>query len=105
MPDASHEEATWFNDFQKACGPAKNIARFREMFDDIDVSQLLDGLKVPTLIVHCAGDSVAPISEGKYLASRISGAQFVMLNSNAHMMFENDSEFPKLVQSIRDFIK
>ena len=28
--DAKPEEAAWFNDFQKSCGPAENIARFRE---------------------------------------------------------------------------
>jgi len=104
MPDASQEEANWFNEFQKTCGPGDNIARFREMFDEIDVSPLLDGVQVPTLILHCKGDSVAPISEGKFLAARISGAQFVMLNSNAHMLFDNDPEYPKLVRRIRDFI-
>ena len=104
MPDASQEEANWFNEFQKTCGPGENIARFRELFDEIDVSQLLNGLEVPTLVIHCTGDSVAPISEGKFLASRISGAQFVMLNSKAHMLFENDPEFPRWLRSIRQFI-
>ena len=105
MPDASREEADWFNEFQKTCGPAENIARFREMFDEMDVSDLLDKLRVPTLIIHCTGDTAAPISEGKFLASRIPGAQFIMLNSNNHMIFENEPDSSKFVQSIRDFIK
>jgi class 3 adenylate cyclase/pimeloyl-ACP methyl ester carboxylesterase len=104
MPDASQDEANWFNEFQKTCGPGENIARFREMFDEIDVSHLLDEVQVPTLVLHCRADSVAPISEGKFLASRISGAKFVMLNSNAHMLFDNDPEYPKLVRCIREFI-
>lgn len=104
MPDATQEEAKWFNEFQKACAPGENMARIRELFDDIDVSQLLDGLNVPTLVVHCKGDSVAPISDGKFLASRVSGAQFVMLDSNSHMLFENDPEYSKLMRSIRQFL-
>ena len=104
MPDASPEEAAWFNEFQKTCGPAENIARFRETFDEMNVSDLLDRVNVPTLILHCTEDSVAPISEGKFLASRISGAQFVMLKSKNHMIFENEPEFPKFVRSVRDFI-
>lgn len=104
MPDASLEEAAWFNEFQKNCGPADNIARFREVFDEMDVSDLLDRVNVPTLVLHCTEDSVAPISEGKFLAARISGAQFVMLKSRNHMIFENEPDFPKFVQSIRDFI-
>ena len=59
MPGATQEEANWFNKFQKACGPAENIAQFRQLFDEMDVSHLLDGLKVPTLVVHCKGDSVS----------------------------------------------
>ena len=105
MPDASPEEAAWFNEFQKTCGPAENIARFREMFDEMDVSGLLDQVRTPTLVIHCSEDSIAPISEGKFLASRISGAQFVMLKSKNHMIFENEPAFPKLIQSIQDFVK
>lgn len=81
------------------------MARFREMFDDMDVSDYLNKVKAPTLIVHSDGDVVAPLSEGKYLAARIPGAQFVQLKSNNHMMFGNEPDFPKLIKSIVDFIQ
>ena len=105
MPDANQQEAAWFNEFQKACGPGANIARFREMFDEIDVTELLDGVSVPTLVVHCVGDSVAPLSEGKLLASRIPSAQFVTLNSKSHMILEKDPEFPRFLHSVRNFLR
>ena len=104
MPDASQEEVAWFNEFQRTCGPGENMASFREMFDDIDVSDLLGQVRVRTLILHCTGDAVAPISEGKFLATRIPNARFVMLKSDNHMIFENEPDFPKFVQSIRDFV-
>ena len=104
MPDASREEAAWFNEFQKVCAPAENMARFREMFDAMDVSELLGQLRVPTLVLHCNEDAIAPLSEGKLLASRIPGAEFVMLKSKNHMIFENEPDFPKFVNSIRDFV-
>jgi pimeloyl-ACP methyl ester carboxylesterase/DNA-binding winged helix-turn-helix (wHTH) protein len=105
MPDATREEASWFNEFQRTCGPAENIARFREMFDDIDIVDLLDEITVPTLITHCSGDSVAPLSEGKLLASRIPGAKFITFNSNNHMLFEHEPEYPRLIKCIGDFLK
>jgi class 3 adenylate cyclase/pimeloyl-ACP methyl ester carboxylesterase len=105
MPDASAEEANWFNAFQKACGPGENMARFREMFDEMDVSEILQNIQVPTLIVHSDDDAIAPISEGKFLASRISGAKFVRLNSKNHMMFGNEPDFPKLINSITSFVR
>ena len=104
MPDASPEETNWFNAFQKACGPGENMACFREMFDEMDVSDHLANIKAPTLIVHSDEDAIAPISEGKFLASRIPGAQFIQLKSKNHMMFGNEPDFPKLISSISEFV-
>jgi class 3 adenylate cyclase/pimeloyl-ACP methyl ester carboxylesterase len=105
MPGASAEEAAYFNDFQKACGPAENMARFREMFDAMDVSRLLAQVSVPTLVIHSEEDSVAPLSQGRFLAASIPGARFVLLKSKNHMLFENEPDFPKLLRSIRDFVR
>lgn len=105
MPDATPEEANWFNAFQKACGPGENMARFRKIFDEMDVSDLLQHIQVPTLIVHSDEDAIAPISEGKHLASRIPSAEFIRLKSKNHMMFGNEPDFPKLIQSITGFVK
>jgi class 3 adenylate cyclase/pimeloyl-ACP methyl ester carboxylesterase len=104
MPDATAEEAAWFNEFQRACGPAANIAQFREVFDSIDVTDVLDKVQCPTLVVHCVGDSVAPFSEGKLLASRIPNAEFVPLESDSHMMTERDPEFVKLLGAVDRFM-
>ena len=105
MPEATQEEALWFNEFQRTCGPGENIARFRELFDDIDISPILADVDVPTLVIHCVGDSVAPLSEGKLLATRIPGAKFVTLKSKSHMLGENEPEFPRMLSAVRDFLK
>jgi len=104
MPNATTEEAAWFNEFQRACGPAENIALFREVFDSIDMSEELPQVSCPTLVVHCVGDAVAPIAEGKLLAARIPGAQIVTLNSDSHMMTDRDPEFSRLLGAIRRFM-
>jgi len=104
MPDATRAEAEWFNEFQKTCGPAENIARFREMFDDIDIVDLLGDITAPTLVAHSTGDSVAPLTEGKLVASRIPGARFVTFNSRNHMMFEHEPDFPRFVSCAVEFL-
>ena len=105
MPDASAEEMAWFNEFQKNCGPAENIARFRETFDDVDVSHLLSQISVPTLVLHSDKDSIAPLSEGKLLASRIPGAKFVTFNSRNHMISPVEPEFPRLIRIISEYLQ
>ncbi len=104
MPDASTAEARWFNEFQRTCGPAENIARFRQMFDEMDVVELLEQVDVPTLVTHSTGDSVAPLAEGKLLASRIPEARFVTFNSKNHMIFGNEPEFGRLVKCLTEFL-
>ena len=104
MPDASPEEAAWFNAFQRATAPPENAARFRELFDEVDVSPLLREITAPTLVLHSNGDVAAPLFEGKFLASRIPGARFVLLQSNNHILFQNEPEFPRLLASLRAFL-
>ena len=105
MPDATQAESSWFNEFQKTCGPGENIARFRELFDDIDVSDLLAEINIPTLVIQCVGDSVAPLSEGKLIASRIPGATLVTLNSKNHMVFEKEPGFQRFLDAVHDFMQ
>jgi len=105
MPDASQQESTWFNDFQKTCGPGENLARFREVFDEMDISNLLADVNAPTLVIQCVGDSVAPLSEGKLIASRIPGARLITLNSNNHMVFEHEPGFQRFLEVVHDFMK
>ncbi len=104
MPDATAEEAAWFNNFQRACGPAENIARFREVFDSIDITAALDRIACPTLVIHCAGDAVAPLAEGRLLAARIANARLVVLDSDSHMMTGRDPEFAHCLDAVRDFM-
>jgi pimeloyl-ACP methyl ester carboxylesterase len=104
MPEASRQQMQWFNDFQNLCGPADNIAQFRAMFDDINVTDLLGKIDIPTLVVHSDKDAVAPLSEGKLLASQIPNASFVQLNSPNHMLFATEPDFPRMITAIRRFI-
>jgi pimeloyl-ACP methyl ester carboxylesterase/DNA-binding winged helix-turn-helix (wHTH) protein len=104
MPEASQDQMNWFNNFQKLCGPADNIAKFRATFDDMNVTQMLAQISAPTLVLHSDRDSVAPLSEGKLLASQIPGSSFVQLNSPNHMLFESERDFAKMIDHIDRFI-
>ncbi len=105
MPDATKAEMQWFNEFQKLCGPAENIAQFRALFDDIDVSNLLTEISLPTLVLHSDRDAVAPLSEGKILASQIPDASFVQLDSPNHLLFSSEPDFERMIASIDSFVR
>ena len=104
FPDAESQEAKWFNDFQKKCGPADNMALYREVFDNIDISDHVSEIQVPCLVIHSDGDSVAPISEGKFIAARVPGAKMITVHSHSHMVEEDEPGFQKIIDSIYDFV-
>jgi len=105
MPEASKQEADWFNEFQRACGSSENMALIREVMDGFDVTELLDEVSIPTLVVHSVEDAAAPLSEGKIFATRIPNAEFVTLDSKNHMTLENEPAFQRFLRSVRDFLK
>lgn len=58
----------------------------------IDIRDLLPSIRVPTLVIHREGDQCLKLDEGRYLASRIPGAQFVQLAGADHLPFVGDQD-------------
>jgi pimeloyl-ACP methyl ester carboxylesterase len=58
----------------------------------IDVRRLLPTIRAPTLVLHRTGDRVCLIDEGRYVAEHISGARFVELPGDDHMVILGDQD-------------
>ena len=79
IPGATAEQVQWFNELQQRTTSPENAARIRRAVDDIDVTDLLARVAVPTLVLHCRSDAGQPFEEGRTLAAGIRGARFVAL--------------------------
>ncbi len=104
MPDAQPEHMAWFNELQRVSTSPENAVQFMEAFKKVNVVDLLPKVKCPTLVVHVERDSVTPISEGRLMASRISGARFLKLPSNNHILIESEPAWPIFVNELSDFM-
>lgn len=104
IPGGTPDQMKWFNDLQRVTTSPNNAARIREAMNDIDVSQLLERVTVPTLVVHCQGDQVVPFEEGRLIASRISGARFVALESCNHLILPGEPALGRFLGEVRTFI-
>jgi len=51
----------------------------------IDVRPVLPAIRVPTLVMHRAGDLDSRVEEGRYIAEHIPGARFVELAGDVHV--------------------
>lgn len=104
FPDATQEQAEWFNELQRRSASPENSERLQEAFGVIDVRDLLAQVTVPTLVLHVRNDAVIPFSAGRDMAMRIPGAQFVALEGRNHLLLEQEPAWPRLVEHLREFL-
>jgi hypothetical protein len=67
------------------------------------VSALLPQVRTPTLVVHARDEAIAPLSEGRALASTIPGAQFVELDSRNHVLLEHEPAWARFQDAVLEF--
>jgi DNA-binding winged helix-turn-helix (wHTH) protein/pimeloyl-ACP methyl ester carboxylesterase len=104
IPGATIEQMQWFNDLMRISTSPANAVRLRRAVDDIDISDLLPQVSVPSLVLHCRDDAVQPFDEGRRLAAGIRGARFVALDGRNHLILESDPAWNRFVAEIKGFI-
>lgn len=105
VPNGTPEQMRWFNDLQRMTASPDNAARIRLATDNIDITELLPQIRIPTLVIHCRNDAAIPHEEGRILAAGIPGARFVTLEGRNHLILESDPSWPRFLDEIRDFLK
>jgi pimeloyl-ACP methyl ester carboxylesterase len=105
FPNGSPQQIKWLVDLQRITTSAANAVRIRNACDDIDVVDLLPQVQVPTLVLHCRHDNVAPLEQGRMIARTIPRARFVTLESDNHMVLAHEPAWPKLVGEIQAFLQ
>jgi pimeloyl-ACP methyl ester carboxylesterase len=104
LPDATPEQANWWNELQRITTSPQNAYRLSETLSHIDVRHLLEKVKVPTLVLHSRDDAVVPFECGRELASGIRGARFVPLDSRNHIILEHEPAWPRFLSEISAFL-
>jgi len=103
IPEGSDEQLRWFNDLcLKTVSPALAGTLLRARAQT-DLTALLPQVKTPTLILHARRDAVAPLSEGRAMATAIAGAQFVELESRNHVLLEHEPAWARFKEAVLDF--
>jgi DNA-binding winged helix-turn-helix (wHTH) protein len=104
LPNGSPQQIKWLVDLQRITTSAENAVRIRNACDDIDVTGLLPQVRVPTLVIHCRHDNMAPIDQGLLIARSIPHAKFVTIESENHVVLSDEPAWPKLVSEIEAFL-
>ena len=103
-PEASSSEMENLVAIQLESASPENAVRIRDAIDNFDVTDILEDVKAPTLVIHAKGDGLHPVSQGRLLASSIPGAEFLQVNSNNHIYLPSDPAWQEIVAAQLEFI-
>jgi pimeloyl-ACP methyl ester carboxylesterase/DNA-binding SARP family transcriptional activator len=105
IPGATQEHMKWFNELQLKSASPENAARLHNAFGNMDVTQLLGQVSMPTLVLHARDDAVAPYDQGLEFAGGIPNARFVTLDSGNHILLDDEPAFSRFLGEVHEFLR
>ena len=101
-PNANTKELKSLAKFQRESSSPEIAAKVLELAYSFDVTELLSGIKIPTLILHREGDKVITIDHGRQLAVEIPNAQFKLLKGEIHPWWYGETD--EIINEIAEFV-
>lgn len=104
IPGATEEQRSWLDELQRNATSAETARTSRRQRKAADASHLLDRIIAPTLVLHSRGDRMNDFSEARYLATHIAGARLVALESDNHIVLEDEPAWQVFRSELRAFL-
>lgn len=104
IPTGSSEQMESLVELQRRTTSPENAVRLRSAIDSFDISELIKEVTVPTLVLHARNDGIQPLDEGRKLAAGIPGAEFVLLESDNHVILPQEEAWQPIFDALRGFI-
>jgi pimeloyl-ACP methyl ester carboxylesterase/DNA-binding CsgD family transcriptional regulator len=102
-PEASAGTRAALSNYQRQASSADTAANLLLACYDIDVTDCLEDITAPTLLLHREDDRAAPLAQSQLMASGINGASLVELPGRSHLPYVGDVN--SLVREIRRFLE
>ena len=104
IPGATEEQRVWLDELQRMAVDAETALVSRRERNVADASALLPQMTMPTLVIHALGDRMNDFAEARYLASEIRGARLVALQSDNHILLDDEPAWEVYVAELRAFL-
>jgi class 3 adenylate cyclase len=102
VPGADAATSEWLARLQRESATTEMAARLLALVYEVDVSDLLPRLRVPTLVLHRRQDRAMPFRLGRELAALIPNARFVPLEGTIHLPWLGDAD--SALRAIQQFL-
>ena len=103
IPGGTPEQLQWFNDLCLKTTTGDVVPHLLMARGTVDIAPELGQVRTPTLVLHARNDDVCPIAEGRLMASGISGAEFVELDSANHILLEHEPAWQRFKEAVLGF--
>jgi len=90
----------WWGRFERLGASPSAAMAVVQMAFQIDITDILSSVHVPTLIIHCTGDTLINVDCGRFLAQHIPGARLLELPGEDHLFFAHE----KIGDCIEEFL-
>ena len=104
IPGGKPEQLAWFNELCRKTMSPEMAATVLEARGHTNIVNILESVRVPTLVIHARDDNVVSLSEGRLLASSIPNAQFVELPGKNHILLEDEPGWPRFQEAVLEFL-
>jgi pimeloyl-ACP methyl ester carboxylesterase/DNA-binding CsgD family transcriptional regulator len=104
IPGATEEQMGWLDELQRRAVTADVAVVAREQRGRANVAHLLGEIDVPTLVIHSLGDRMNSFAYARFLASHIPGARLVALESDNHILLEDEPAWPMFLREVTEFL-
>jgi class 3 adenylate cyclase len=88
--------------FERAAASPGMVSALLRSYLEIDVTDVLPTLRVPTLVLHRRDDTAIPVETARTLAKLIPGARYIELAGNDHIPWFGDAD--ALLDEIEEFL-
>jgi pimeloyl-ACP methyl ester carboxylesterase/DNA-binding SARP family transcriptional activator len=99
---ADQDFRTWHQRYERLAASAQSLRDLLDLSSELDASEVLDDLRIPTLVIHRTGDRVVPVEKGRQLAARIPNARLLELPGEDHFAYVGDLE--EWMPTVEEFV-
>ena len=93
----------WWGRFERLGASPAAAAALMRMNSQIDISNIVPTIRVPTLVIHRTEDVTINVEGGRFLAEHIPGARYLELPGKDHLPFVGDNA-GEIADAIQEFL-
>jgi pimeloyl-ACP methyl ester carboxylesterase/DNA-binding CsgD family transcriptional regulator len=104
IPSATEEQMCWLDELQRVSASASTAVAAQQERRWADARGSLPLIDVPTLVLHARGDRMNEFDGAVALASGIGGARLVALESDNHIVLQDEPAWRVFVAEVEGFL-